>query len=188
MRPVSAALPIVKEPSNVVLPTCVCKHDPSSTSPPFTEILPALSVRVSKPLKFWTEISPAADISALNLNGDVGLLLTEFGKIIERSMESLEPASKPPLVSGTVAFTVRMLGSLPGDTSTLIRPNSLSASLLLPACTFITPVSVPCEAAGSTVIVILPTRLCICNCVTLFVIGNDCCGNCFEKLVLPIPP
>lgn len=131
-RPVSELTPIASEPLNVTLPLFVCKQEPSVSNPCCTLMLPILSVRFSKPLKFCTDISPVDATLALIVNGIVGLLFTaESGKTIVMSTESLAPASKPPLVSGTVAFTVRILGSLPAFTFTEIRPNSLFASLLL---------------------------------------------------------
>ena len=130
-RPVSELTPIASEPLNVTLPRFVCKQEPSVSNPCCTLMFPILSVRFSKPLKFCTDISPVDAILALIVNGIVGLLFTTLGKTIVMSTESLAPASKPPLVSGTVAFTTRILGSLPAFTFTEIRPNSLFASLLL---------------------------------------------------------
>ena len=132
-------------------------------------MLPILSLSCKMPLSPSTVISPM-DISALSISGvvadavdivGVGLAPTLVavgftlcvGRVIVTSTESLWLLKMLPLL-GTVAVTVRVEPA--GCTCTEILPNSLFASSLLAALTFLRVAIVGVVALGSTVIVIFP--------------------------------
>src|ERR1700730_7025361 len=132
-------------------------------------MLPTSSLSCKTPLSPSTLISPI-DKSALSVSGVVAdavdrvgvgfapiLVAVGFtlcgGSVIVKSTESLWLAKMLP-VSGTVAVTERVEPA--GCTCTEILPNSLFASSLLAALTFLRVAIVGVVALGSTVIVILP--------------------------------